>query len=155
MRLHKRTYTDWWEHSHRDREAAKGYAHEQIAKLARGIEEIRTSRATVRRVLGLYVEEVTPGKCRSEQKVDHRRVEMWKRVLGVDREMERTNRRDWDRFIVARSSGAIDARGNPVPETSEGENAPKRRPVRAPTVAADLIFLQGVVNWACRSASGT
>ncbi len=128
---------------HCDRDEAERYALEQAAKLKAGLEDVRSTRPTLGRVLRLYLSEVTPSKSPTEQRSDDRRAELFVRVLGSSRDMERLSRRDWDGFIRARSTGAIDARGHPVEEE-------KRRAVRNRAVAADLVFLRGVVNWANR-----
>jgi integrase len=47
---------------------------------------------------------------------------------------------EWESFVDARSSGAIDARGRFV---AEGQ----RQPVRARAVQADLLWLRSLLNW--------
>ncbi|HUP25675.1 MAG TPA: tyrosine-type recombinase/integrase [Thermoanaerobaculia bacterium] len=77
------------------------------------------------------------------QKADERRAEMWKAVLGADRDPHTIRMSDWERFIDLRSSGAIDARGREVPPK-------ERRPVRARAVEADCNWLRWVFNWASK-----
>lgn len=99
---------------------------------------------TLAQVLELYKRHRTPRKTEAEQKQDGRRAEMWERVLGADQNPNKIALREWERFIDLRSSGAIDARGKPVPEEK------KRRPVRARTVEADCDWLRWVFNWAVK-----
>lgn len=126
---------------HRDRKRAVHWAHEQLAKLQRH-EQIMLNRVpTLGLVLGLYLRHQTLKKCEAEQKADARRAELWGRFLGNRKDLRRITRHQWDSFVELRRSGAIGARGHEVKESS-------RRPVRAGTVAADLVFLRSVISWA-------
>ena len=69
---------------------------------------------------------------------------MWLRVLGSDLDPHDVALRDWERFIDARASGMIDARGR----RPKGDAKP--RPVRARTVEADCKWLRWVFNWASK-----
>jgi integrase len=66
---------------------------------------------------------------------------MWTRVLGGAKDPSKVTRREWDAFVAARSSGAIDGRGNAV-------SLERRRAVRDRVVEIDLVFLRAVLNWA-------
>ena len=107
-------------------------------------EAFHTQRATVLRVLSLYLEHQTPTKSsESEREADLRRAKMWTRVLGRDMDLSQLPLSKWNTFIQNRRSGLIDAHGRQVaPE--------KRRPVRDGTVWADLVFLSTAMNWASR-----
>ncbi len=128
---------------HRDRPKAKAFAHELHAKLVQGTEDRRKERTTLGSLLALYLRHRTPVKCETEQREDRRRASLWIRVLGMDREPSDITLREWERFVRDRSSGAIDARGNPVPPE-------KRRAVRARAVERDCTFLSAVCNWGTR-----
>jgi hypothetical protein len=128
---------------HRDRPKAKAFAHELHAKLVQGTEDRRKERTTLGLLFALYLRHRTPAKCETEQREDRRRASLWIRVLGMDREPSDITLREWERFVRDRSSGAIDARGNPVPPE-------KRRPVRARAVERDCTFLIAVCNWGTR-----
>lgn len=98
---------------------------------------------TLSRVLALYLQHHTPTKSSSEQKADHRRSKMWVRVLGPAKDLSKLTMHEWQSFVTARRTGAIDCHGLPV--------APDvRHPTRDGTVEGDLTFLLGILNWACR-----
>jgi integrase len=127
---------------YKDREAAMACAAELHAKLRRGVEDIRASRITLERLFRLYRMHRTPRKSAGEQQEDLRRIEMWYRFLGEKKNPQAITRGEWERFIDQRSSGEIDARGNPVPDVGD------RRGVRARTVECDLKWLRYVFGWA-------
>ena len=126
---------------HKDRERAISYAHEQAVKLLRAESELTKERMTLARVFSVYRQLRSPQKARRTQGDDARRVEMWTRVLGAKKDPSRISLGEWERFIDARSSGAIDARGRPVPEG-------KRKSVRTRAIEADLKLLHAVFCWA-------
>jgi integrase len=108
---------------------------------------VRTSPAkdgtTLSAVLAAYAKHRTPRKTELERRADRRRTEMWRRVLGAEADPHHVSLAAWERFIDARSAGAIDARGRRVPPGL-------RRPVRRRTVEADCAWLRWVFNWASR-----
>jgi integrase len=127
---------------HNDRQRAKRYATEEAAKLQNGKADILRHRISLALVFAEYLQHRTPKKVVSEQKADKRRAEMWMRILGsVDPHC--IMQRKWVEFIDARSSGAIDARGNRVAEKDS-------KPVRARTVEEDCDYLRQVLNWAAK-----
>ncbi len=128
---------------HRDRERATSYALDQAAKLREGQAEIATGKTALARLLALYQTHRTPRKSRGEQIEDARRVEMWTRQLGARKDPHRITLGEWEGFIEARRSGAIDAHGEPVP-------LEKRRPIRARTVERDCEWLRWVLNWGAK-----
>ncbi len=93
------------------------------------------------RVFAEYLQHASLRKAAQSQNADRRRADLWARVLGPDRDPLSVSRRDWDGFIEGRASGAINARGHPVPPH-------QRRPVRSRTVQADLLWLTSVFRWA-------
>lgn len=149
---------------HDDIERAKTQAANEHAKLVEGQKGLRSGRITLARLFTLYEKHRTPQKGEHEQGQDERRIKLFTRFLGARKDPQKISRAEWERFIERRSSGAIDARGNPVPETAScpdcdgeepvgcdrcegtGEVEP-RRSVGARTVAADLVFLNAVLNW--------
>lgn len=128
---------------HRDRERAKAYALEQAAKLMKGETDLHKGKVTLAQVFTLYQKYRTPRKKPKEQRGDSRRIDLWTRVLGGGKDPDKVSLREWERFIDQRASGAIDARGNPVPEA-------KREPLRARAVEADCNWLRWVFNWAAK-----
>lgn len=128
---------------HRDRKRAERWAIEQVGKLQRR-EEVTLERVpTLDIALSRYLRYQTPKKSESEQRADARRAELWRRVLGADKDLRRLTRFEWNRFLELRTSGAIDARGRPV-------EASQRKPVRAGTARSDLVFLRAVLRWCTR-----
>ena len=96
---------------HRDRDRAKTYAHEQAAKLRQGRSDLSMGRITLGALFALYRTHRTPRKTPGVQGSDERLTEMWTRVLGAGKDPHSITLREWEAFIDARRSGAIDARG--------------------------------------------
>jgi integrase len=100
-----------------------------------------TGKVTLARVLAAYRTHHSPNKTPRQQLEDDRRIELWTRVLGAERDPHRISRQDLQEFSVARLAGTIDGRGNLV--------GPKmRRALRARPVEADINWLRWVCNWA-------
>lgn len=93
------------------------------------------------RVFALYEQHRTPRKGEKEQTADARRIEMWTRWLGAQKDAHDVTRHEWDAFVDARGSGEIDSKGERVAEE-------KRTVVKPGTVAADLDWLRQVFRWA-------
>lgn len=126
---------------HRNKAAARAYATAQAAKLEQGTCGLMIGRVTLARVLAAYRTHHSPTKTPKQQLEDERRVELWTRVLGADRDPHKITRQDLQEFSAARLAGAIDGRGNPV-------EADKRRLLRARPVEADIDWLRWLCNWA-------
>lgn len=126
---------------HRDKTAARSYAMDQAGKLEQGADDLRAGRITLARLFGLYLTHHSPRKSAGEQVEDRRRVELWTRVLGAEKDPHKIIRRELEAFVVDRQAGAIDARGHRV-------EAEKHRPVRARPVEADVNWLRWLCNWA-------
>ena len=126
--------------NHRDQEMATIYALAQAAKLRAGHAEITQQRASLKRVISEYLIHRTPRKSFDQQQEDKRRAEMWKQRLGSQKDPHLISLGEWEEFVSARASGAIDADGMAVPEK-------ERRPVRTRTVAADCLWLRQLLNW--------
>ena len=125
---------------HRDKDRAKAYALDQAAKLQKGRDDITLGRITLGQLFALYRKDRTPRKTPGVQKSDERQIEMWTRFLGAGKDTNTIALREWEAFVDARKSGAIDPRGKPV---QEGE----RRPVRARCLEIDLKWFKAVLNW--------
>lgn len=124
-------------------ERAKAEAAELHAKLAKGEQAMREGRVPLGRLFALYEKHRTPQKSESEQNGDARRIEMWTRVLGAEKDPQRIGRAEWQAFIEARSEGEIDARGRPEDHPDHQD----RDGVGPRTVERDLRFLLAVLNW--------
>ena len=125
-------------------EVAKTYALEQAAKLKKGDDDLRGGLVTLSMVFSQYLRFRTPRKKSvSEQKSDVRRIELWTRVFGSDRDPHKISLAEWEQFIDARLSGAIDSRGRSVAEVD-------RRPVGPRTVETNCLWLKWVFRWAVR-----
>lgn len=128
---------------HADREKAKAYADDLAPKLRKqaGTAPAEPPAATAGRVFRLYKRHRTPDKGEWQQGADKRHAELWSRVLGSGFDLSRLSRREWDPFLRKRRTGAIDARGNPVPEKQRTE-------VGARTVEKDCVWFRAVCRWA-------
>lgn len=125
---------------HRDKAEAVRWAKEQVRKLIES-KSNGFRPPTLSRVLALYLQHHTPTKSPSEQKADHRRSEMWARRLGPTKDLSKLSKHEWQSFVTARRSGAINCHGLPVASD-------ERKPARDGTVEGDLTFLRGVLTWA-------
>ncbi len=111
----------------------------RAAKLHQATADIIAGRVSLARLFALYRAHHSPRKSASEQGRGQRCVDMWTRVLGADKDPHKITRGEWERFVYARKSGAIDSHGLPVPEDD-------RRPTRLRTVEADCLWLKWALN---------
>ncbi len=125
---------------HTDRDRAQSYALEQAAKLKKGRSDLQQEDLTLVGLFRLYELHRTPRKTVGEQKQDLRRIEMWTRVLGPDKDPHEVSLAEWERFIDLRLSGKINARG------VRGDH----RPVGPRTVEGACDWLRWVFNWAVK-----
>ena len=128
---------------HRDRAEAKRYAKVESEKLAANGKVGLGERITLARVFALYLKYRTPRKTSGQQKADARRAELWTRVLGAGLDPHLVSLGQWEWFLAARGAGAIDARGNAVPEEV-------RQTVRVRPIEADCAWLRLTFNWAVK-----
>ena len=128
---------------HRDQERAKTYALEQAAKLRKGLNELAEGKITIARLFALYRIYRTPRKSSGDRIEDKRRTQMFTRFLGAHKDPHLISLGEWEAFIAARGSGAIDSSGLTVRED-------KRTTVRARTVQADCWWLRHVLGWGCK-----
>jgi integrase len=126
---------------HQDKAAASAYAAEQHAKLVQGQAELTEGRPSLARLLSIYETHRTPNKREAEQTADRRRSRLFTRFLGAAKDPTKITLADWERFIDARRSGALNPTGEKIADPE------KRKPVRDRTVEADLKWLRAVFNW--------
>ena len=126
---------------HRDRNQAKAHALSQAATLEKGDDALRAGTATLGHVFDLYLRLRTPRKSPRTQKSDAARIALWKRILGTSRDPHDIRISEWESFIDARRSGAINARGEPVKVENRGRVGDR-------TIQVDLECLTSVFNWA-------
>lgn len=126
---------------HRDRDRAKVQADKLAAKFAAGEQSgPSTAPLSLRTLFDRWKRERGQDVRERERGQHERCAEMFVRCLG-DRAAMSLRRTDWDRYCRLRRSGAIDARGNAVPEK-------ERKPVGPRTVQHDLSLLRAALNWA-------
>jgi integrase len=130
---------------HDDRNAAKRKADELAAAFSKP-ERPKVHETTLDSLFDIYVREVTPAKGAGKQAHDHRAAALFRQCFGGTRKVSTLNRRDWDRFIQLRSSGALRP-GNRDDDESGGGVGHRQ-------VAYDLKFLLGVLNWAVLAGDG-
>lgn len=126
---------------HTDREQAKAAADTLAAELrTAGAGRSTTGPVTLGTLFDIYLREVTPTKGTQKQGHDRECVRMFLEAFG-DRPAATLSRREWDRFIRDRRSGALRPSGSK-----------QRRAVRDRVIGYDLRFLLAVLNWATVSA---
>lgn len=97
----------------------------------------RTSELTLRTLFDNYQREVTPTKSSGVQAHDKRTRKLFEACWG-NAKVKNLDRRDWDRFIQQRRTGAL---------RTEGDSR-KTKGVRDRVIEYDLRFLLAVCNWA-------
>jgi len=120
---------------------AERWAMTESAKLLEGTSQVHRVKPILKTVMALYLRFRSPQKSDERQYTDRRSVEMWTKVLGANKDLRKLSRREWEAFCRDRTNGAIDAKGNAVPER-------KRRPVSARSVEMDCHWLRAVCLWA-------
>ena len=118
---------------HQDCDRAKQEADEAAAQFD-SVGKLQFENLRVGPLFEKYLGEVTPNKTPHKQKHDRRASRMFAEFFGQNRTVESLNRRDWDRFLSARSRGDITG-----------------RTVRPRTVEYDLRFLLAVLRWATQT----
>jgi integrase len=125
---------------HKDRDRAKREADQIAAALAERKNHV-TAELQLYELFDMYLRERTPEKGESAQSHDRRCAAMFLQFFSSSRTVATLNRRDWDRFVKERRSGACGPRGK---ETS--------RRVGERVIAYDLKWLLATLNWAARSS---
>jgi integrase len=127
---------------HRDRERAEHYAIEQAAEIRKGTSALAAQRASLGIIIAAYLEEVLPTRRHDKQRLcDRRAAELWIRYLGYDMDPTTIRPADWQRFQRDRAAGVIDVCGRRIAQEDRQTVGPR-------TVAADLTWLRGALNWA-------
>jgi hypothetical protein len=133
---------------HGDRDRAKQWAKGQERQLREGLATAADPTPTIAKVCAAYLAHRADVELSATSRyMDERCAELFTRVLGADRDLSKLVLSEWEHFVRARHTGAVDAWGEPVPEPVTADDA-KRRTVRARTVEADCEWLQIVANWA-------
>ena len=121
---------------HRDREQAKAEAFTLLASLKARHESLTSGHVTFATLFDKY--DGSPAfraKKARTQAEDRRKLERVMRFVGRDRDVTTIAPSDVQRYVEARMSGQC---------------SPKGKPVRARAVAADLVALSIMLNWATR-----
>lgn len=122
---------------HDDLTKGKIAANELAAALLKH-EGPRSEQLTLRTLFDNYEREVTPAKSPSTQAHDKRTRILFEKCWGGGALVENLDRRDWDRYIQQRRTGALRHAGDA--RTVSG--------VRNRVIEYDLRFLLAVCNWA-------
>src|SRR6185312_199850 len=103
----------------------------------------RSDELSLKALFDNYEREVTPTKSQSTQAHDRRARKLFESCWGGSAKVKNLDRRDWDRFIAQRRSGALRPGGR------SGKTKEKREAgVRNRMIELDLKFLIAVCHWA-------
>lgn len=127
---------------HDDLTQGKIAANELAAALLKH-EGPRSDELTLQELFENYEREVTPSKSVTTQAHDKRTRALFERCWGPDAKVKDLDRRDWERFIAQRRSGALRPAGRKAKATEKREAGVKNR-----VIEYDLRFLMAVCNWA-------
>lgn len=128
---------------HADFPRGKVQANDLAAALLRHEVAGREHPLTLASLFDNYEREVTPTKRDATQKHDRRARRLFEQVWGSAAAVKELDRRDWDRFIAQRRSGALRPEGRRAPAKEVREGG-----VRDRQIEHDLRFLMAVCNWA-------
>lgn len=103
----------------------------------------RTSDVSLRTLFDNYEREVTPTKALTTQAHDRRTRTLFETCWGPNAVAKNLDRRDWDRFITQRRSGALRPEGRAAKAKEKRDAGVKNR-----VIEYDLRFLLAVCNWA-------
>lgn len=131
---------------HRDRKAAEKEARRVVALLEAGTAD--ATNPSLGYVFDLYRVHELPSKRPASAKWIRQHLALWEGYLGRAFRCRDLSTREWEGFKRDRLSGAIDAKGQPVPPES-------RRPVAPGTVNLGLDALGMAMNWARLWRHGT
>jgi integrase len=118
------------------------FADEQVARMRRGLDEMRGAVPTLWRVLHYYYRFHTPTKRPEQRKEDYRQGTFWLRTLGPNYDLRKMGRREWESAERNRKSGATNATGEVVNDPA------KRKEVGWRSVERTLGFLRSLCLWA-------
>jgi integrase len=125
-----------------DRNEAKVKADEIAAKFRREPKR-QAVELTLAGLFDIYEREVTPTKGKTSRGHDARAMEMFLREFGRDTKPSSLSRREWDRYVMRRTTGAL------APKDAETGHK-----VRPRAVQQDLRLLLAILNWATRASDG-
>ncbi len=126
-----------------DRAAARTKADTLAAQFAVAGESGKLAPLTLKALFDIYERSVTPQKGVGKRKHDARCATMFMKEFSADRDPRTLSRREWDRFILGRRRGTINAGGSRAGE-----------PVGDRVIGYDLKHLNAVLNWACTVGDG-
>lgn len=142
---------------HADRSLARAQAEQLATQLRARSTEPRAPRdLTLYELFDNYLQEVTPTKGREKQRHDHCAAQLFLRCFGEETLAKNLSKREWNRFIQERRSGAL----APLPTlkpAGAGKSArqhARRAGVGDRAVAYDLRWLLAVLNWATMAGNG-
>lgn len=121
---------------HRDKERAKADAYKLLATLKTHEEALSGGKLTLQTLFDNYIgSPAFNAKKERTQREDQRRLERLLWFLGPERDVASLSPSDMQRYTEARS---------------HGQYGPTGKPVRPRTIAADLVALSTMLNWATR-----
>jgi hypothetical protein len=126
----------WRSLGHRDKKLGEEQAKALAGRLLTGKEATAAGKVTVADLFARYEAEVSTHKKGAQPKEDARRIELWTRVLGADRDPETITKGQVGRFVRLRREGKIRLAGRQL----------RANPTKS-TIGADIIFLESVLNW--------
>jgi hypothetical protein len=129
-------------------ERAKGAAADLSTALIKGEAILRE--ATMQELIRRFRRDELPGMTGRHRKAVARELTLIETFFGKEFHVERLSPREWNALTRQRETGAIDAKGSPVPSA-------KRQQVGARTVAITLKTLRQLCRWGstCRRNDGS
>jgi integrase len=147
-------YLRWWDSAasrwakrslrHSDRGAGQAAAKKLAAELLAAINGARVGRLSPAEVFARYEREVSAHKKGAQPSEDRRRIAVWSAHLREIRDVRAIDAPTLDRFVRDRRAGRLVALND-----DEEPIRLKKRPSDT-TIGADLVFLNSVLNWACK-----
>lgn len=128
---------------HDDLTKGKIAANELAAALLKHEGPRREEELTLHSLFDNYEREVTPTKAVTTQAHDRRTRTLFEKCWGASAVVKNLDRRDWDRYITQRRSGALRPEGRGAKAKEKREAGVKNRQIEY-----DLRFLLAVCNWA-------
>jgi integrase len=114
-----------------------------IASLAT-VDAARTGRLTLAELFARYEREVSAHKKGVQPLEDRRRIALWTVALRGVRDVRAIDPPTLDRFVRDRRAGRIAVLGD------DGKPLKLKKRPSDTTIGADLVFLNAVLNWACK-----
>lgn len=127
----------WRSLGHRDKRLGEEQARTLASRLLGGQQAAVVGKVTLTELFARYEAEVSAHKKGAQPREDARRIELWTRVLGGNRDPETITKGQIARFERLRREGRIEVPGRQL----------KPNPSRS-TIGADIVLLDSVINWA-------